>query len=70
MPMYRPAMTYRCKSCNWEKTVPKCSDVILINVNFFDVCPNCGENNIEAHRASLVKAYLIDMLYGIKRANS
>ncbi len=64
--MIRMAMTYKCLSCHWCKTVPKCSDVLVDGGNAFSQCPNCGSVLVDSKKANFINSVVANIMFKIK----
>ena len=58
MPIRPPPMTFRCPSCGWKKTTHPKSDALIIGIDCFTCCPQCGREDILQECASLPETAL------------
>ena len=52
MPIKPQPKTYKCTSCNWQKTVTPSSDALVSGFDYYEECPKCGDGNLETVSAS------------------
>jgi len=50
--------TYKCTSCNWQKTVAPSSDALVPGFDHYEECPKCGNENLETRAASSIDVAL------------
>lgn len=64
--MIRMAMTYKCLSCHWCKTIPKCSDALVDGVSAFSRCPNCDSILVDEKKANIINSVIANIILKIK----
>jgi hypothetical protein len=52
MPIPPPPMTFSCPSCGWKKPTTPRSDALVIGVDWFNHCPECGREDLTCEVAS------------------
>lgn len=67
MVMARVPMTYKCRSCNWSKSVPECSDALICGVTHFDKCPICGCGSVNIKKTNFIKSSILKLSSNLKR---
>lgn len=62
MPIPPRPHTWRCPACHWSKTVMPRSDVLMLGIDHFDACPDCGHQPLETQAARAPIAELVDQI--------
>ncbi|MDR1646503.1 MAG: hypothetical protein LBR88_00460 [Zoogloeaceae bacterium] len=57
MPIKPHPTTYKCPACGWSKTVAPRSDALGPG-DLFSACPECGNEKLVAHPATLIERLL------------
>jgi rubredoxin len=57
-----PPQTFRCRDCQWKKTIPfTIGDVRIPGLNHIDRCGQCGGTNMEQVPASRLEITLAQL---------
>lgn len=57
-----PPQTFRCRDCQWKKTIPfTIGDVRISGLNHIDRCGQCGGTNMEQAPASRLEITLAQL---------
>ena len=57
-----PPQTFRCRDCQWKKTIPfTIGDVRMPGLNHIDRCGQCGGTNMEQVPASRLEITLAQL---------
>jgi len=55
MPIPVSPVTYSCTRCEWKKTVMPKGDVLIRNYTWFNVCPKCGNSELERRPSTILE---------------
>lgn len=58
MPVPAPAQTFRCTQCGWSKTTAPRSDVLMLDMDWYQRCPKCQSDKLVLKRATVLEASL------------
>ncbi|CAD5375350.1 conserved hypothetical protein [Pseudomonas sp. OF001] len=57
MPIPPPPSTFRCTDCGWRRTVIPRSDALILGVDWFEHCPQCGSQTLQWRPASATETF-------------
>ena len=65
MPIAPSPMTYRCQKCGWSQTTTPKSDALMPG-DYYDACPQCGDESLESSPADLVSAVVMGVVRKVR----
>ena len=60
MPFPPPPYTLVCQKCDWKKTIKPKSDALMLGIDWFQQCPDCGAKDLDERKPTTAELLTLE----------